>query len=70
MAEGASALAARSEDRSEALVRRVASPGGTTEAGLGVLDGEPGLRQLVLRALDASRRRSAEMAEAARRPPS
>jgi pyrroline-5-carboxylate reductase len=70
MAEGAGALAASSDETPEALVRRVASPGGTTEAGLAVLDGEDALRALVLRALEASRRRSAEMAVAARRAPS
>jgi pyrroline-5-carboxylate reductase len=62
MTEGASALAARSEATPEALARRVASPGGTTEAGLEVLDSADGLRSLVLRTLEASRRRSQEMA--------
>jgi pyrroline-5-carboxylate reductase len=62
MAEGASALAAGSAETPEALARRVASPGGTTEAGLAVLDEEAGLRALVHRALEASRRRGAEMA--------
>jgi pyrroline-5-carboxylate reductase len=69
MAEGAAALAASGEGTPEALARRVASPGGTTEAGLEVLDGEDGLRSLILRALEASRRRGEEMAEAARSPP-
>jgi pyrroline-5-carboxylate reductase len=62
MAEGASALAARSGAAPEELARRVASPGGTTEAGLAVLDEPAGLRALVLRALEASRRRGREMA--------
>jgi pyrroline-5-carboxylate reductase len=62
MAEGASALAARSEAAPRELARRVASPGGTTEAGLRVLDSEDGLKALVLRTLDASRRRGQEMA--------
>jgi pyrroline-5-carboxylate reductase len=70
MAEGASALAAASAAPPAELARRVASPGGTTEAGLKILDGEEGLRQLLLRTLDASRRRGIEMAEAARRPAS
>jgi pyrroline-5-carboxylate reductase len=70
MVEGAGALAASSPDTPAELARRVASPGGTTEAGLRVLDAEGGLRQLLLRTLDASRRRSIEMAEAARRSPS
>lgn len=62
MADGASVLAARSGATPEELARRVASPGGTTEAGLGVLDAEDGLRALVLRTLEASRRRGREMA--------
>jgi pyrroline-5-carboxylate reductase len=66
MAEGASALAARSGEAPEALARRVASPGGTTEAGLKVLDGADGLKPLLRRALEASRKRGLEMAAAAR----
>ena len=66
MVEGASALAAASDETPADLARRVASPGGTTEAGLRVLDADDALRQLVLRTLDASRRRGLEMAEAAR----
>lgn len=62
MAEGASALAAASAETPERLARRVASPGGTTEAGLAVLDSDPGLKTLILDALEASRRRGAEMA--------
>ena len=67
MAEGAAALAAVSDASPEELARRVASPGGTTEAGLAVLDGPDGLRPLILRTLKASRRRGREMAEAARK---
>jgi len=66
MAEGAAALAAQSGETPAALARRVASPGGTTEAGLNVLDGPDGLEPLLRRALEASRRRGMEMAEAAR----
>jgi pyrroline-5-carboxylate reductase len=62
MADGSSALAVRSNATPEALARRVASPGGTTEAGLEVLDAEDGLNALVLRTLEASRRRGQEMA--------
>lgn len=64
MAEGASALAAGSEASPAELARRVASPGGTTEAGLTVLDSEDGLKALMLRTLEASRRRGREMASA------
>jgi pyrroline-5-carboxylate reductase len=66
MVEGAGALAATSADVPAELARRVASPGGTTEAGLKVLDEDEALRALVLRTLDASRRRGIEMAAAAR----
>lgn len=66
MAQGAAALAATSGERPAELARRVASPGGTTEAGLKILDEEGALRALMLRTLDASRRRGIEMAEAAR----
>lgn len=62
MADGASALAVRSEASPQELARRVASPGGTTEAGLRVLDADDGLKALVLRTLEASRRRGQEMA--------
>lgn len=61
MADGAAALAERSGVPPEELARRVASPGGTTEAGLAVLDGADGLRPLMLRTLEASRRRGQEM---------
>ena len=67
VAEGAAALAAGSDATPTELARRVASPGGTTEAGLKVLDSEDGLKPLMLRTLDASRRREAELAAAARR---
>jgi pyrroline-5-carboxylate reductase len=63
MAEGSSALAAGSDAAPAELARRVASPGGTTEAGLAVLDAKDGLRPLMLRTLEASRRRGQEMAE-------
>lgn len=67
MAQGAAALAAGSGETPDALARRVASPGGTTEAGLRILDEGEALRTLMLRTLDASRRRSIEMGEAARK---
>jgi len=67
MAEGAGALAASSRETPAQLARRVASPGGTTEAGLAVLDSPDGLEDLVRRTMEASRNRGAELAEAARR---
>ncbi len=66
MVEGAGALAAASPDAPRELARRVASPGGTTEAGLKVLDEDDGLKRLILGTLDASRRRGIELASAAR----
>jgi pyrroline-5-carboxylate reductase len=67
MAEGAAALAAASDDDPETLARKVASPGGTTEAGLAILDTDRALLDLVERTLDAARGRGLEMAAAARR---
>ncbi len=62
MAEGASALAGASAETPTELARRVASPGGTTEAGLRILDSDEALASLVARALEESRRRGQEMA--------
>jgi pyrroline-5-carboxylate reductase len=67
MVEGAGALAAGSPESPGQLARRVASPGGTTEAGLKVLDHDAALRTLMLRTLEASRRRGLELAADARR---
>jgi len=66
MVEGSAALAGASRDDPEALARKVASPGGTTEAGLEVLDEDRALADLVLRTLEAARRRALELAAAAR----
>ena len=68
MVEGAAALAAASPLPPDALAQQVASPGGTTQAGLAVLDEDRALVDLVVRTLEASRRRSLEMAAEARRP--
>jgi pyrroline-5-carboxylate reductase len=70
MVEGSAALAAASGESPEQLARRVASPGGTTEAGLAVLDGGEALAALVRRTLEASRDRSIGMAAEARARPS
>lgn len=67
MVEGAAALAGASGDDPETLARKVASPGGTTEAGLKVLDADRALFDLIQRTLDAARLRSLEMAAKARR---
>lgn len=66
MVEGAAALAASSDDDLETLARKVASPGGTTEAGLRALDEDRALLELVARTLEASRQRGLEMAAEAR----
>jgi pyrroline-5-carboxylate reductase len=48
------------------LARRVASPNGTTEAGLAVLDGDGGLDQLIERTIEAAAARGRSLAEEAR----
>lgn len=68
MVEGAALLAARSDASPGELARRVASPGGTTEAGLQVLDDGQAIAGLVNKCLTAARDRSEEMAENARKP--
>lgn len=61
MVEGAAALAAQSEHGPGELARRVASPGGTTQAGLDVLDADGRLAQIMADTLRAARDRSREM---------
>ncbi len=65
-AEGASLLASASEHVPAELADRVASPGGTTRAGLDVLDADAAMVQLVEATLRAARDRGAEMAREAR----
>jgi pyrroline-5-carboxylate reductase len=60
---GSGELARRSDESAGQLRRYVTSPGGTTEAALGVLMAdEDGLQQLMTRTLDAATRRSRELA--------
>jgi pyrroline-5-carboxylate reductase len=66
MVDGAGALASAAAEAPAELARRVASPGGTTEAGLRVLDHDDALADLMLRTLEASRRRGRELAAATR----
>ena len=66
MVEGAAALAATSGEAPAQLAQRVTSPGGTTAAGLAVLDDEAALAQLIAATLRAARDRGAELAVAAR----
>jgi len=69
MVEGAAALAASSDVPPAELARRVTSPGGTTAAGLAVMDGDNALSGLIEATLKAARDRGAEMAAAARNDP-
>lgn len=64
---GTGAMAAASGESMADLARRVASPKGTTEQGLAILDGAYGLQPLVDRMLDAAIERGRQMAEDARR---
>ena len=61
---GTAAMAAASGESMESVAVRVASPNGTTQAGLEILDQE--LDRLVSRTLEAASRRGQELAEAAR----
>lgn len=65
--EGAAIMAAASRESPEALAAQVTSAGGTTEAGLQILDGDEALDSLVRRTLDAARTRGLELAERARK---
>ena len=59
---GSGALAAQSDEPVEVLRRNVTSPGGTTEAALGVLMAPDGIQPLFDRAVAAATRRSRELA--------
>ena len=65
--EGAAALAASDSAPPAELAARVTSRGGTTAAGLTILDTDNALGDLIARTLDASRRRSLELAAEARK---
>jgi pyrroline-5-carboxylate reductase len=65
--EGAAALASASNENPRELADRVASPGGTTRAGLNVLDSDDRLRRLVHETFQASVSRELEMRAEARR---
>ncbi len=66
MVEGASALAAASDQSPGDLARKVASPGGMTQKGLDVLDEDEALTRLLCETLRAARDRGRDMAAAAR----
>jgi pyrroline-5-carboxylate reductase len=59
---GSGELLARSPEDAATLRRNVTSPGGTTEAALGILMGEPGLTDLMTRAILRATERSKELA--------
>lgn len=65
-AEGSALLAAAAGESPATLADRVASPGGSTRAGMDVLDAHAALADLMARTLSAAARRNAEMAAAAR----
>jgi pyrroline-5-carboxylate reductase len=66
---GTAWMAASSGEEMESVARRVASPNGTTEAALAVLDHDGMLDNLLAIAIEAAARRGAELAEEARSRP-
>lgn len=65
---GTAWLSATADEGMESIARRVASPNGTTEAGLAVLDRDQALDALVAATIEAAARRGAELALEARGP--
>lgn len=63
---GAAALATRTDASPAVLAEQVASPGGSTRAGLNVLDRDDALLGLLTETLRAATRRNAELARIAR----
>ncbi len=59
---GSGELLRQSDLAAATLRQNVTSPGGTTAAALSVLMGEPGLRDLMIRAIAAATQRSKELA--------
>ncbi len=68
MVEGAAQLARQSAHAPADLAQMVASPGGTTEAGLAVLDHDQALARLTMATLRAARDRGRQLAALAPRP--
>jgi pyrroline-5-carboxylate reductase len=64
---GTSWMAATTQESMDEIVRRVASPNGTTEAGLAVLSRDDVFDKLITLTISAASRRGAELAEEARR---
>jgi pyrroline-5-carboxylate reductase len=67
---GSAWMAATTRENMDQVASRVASPNGTTEAGLAVLDREGVLDALIAVTIDAAARRGAELAEEAASPAS
>lgn len=63
---GTAWLAATADEEMDSIARRVASPRGTTEAGLAVLDRDHVLDELIAVTIEAAARRGAELAAEAR----
>ena len=63
---GTAWMGATTGESMDSVASRVASPNGTTEAGLAVLDGDAALDQLVGTTIEAAARRGAELAEEAK----
>ena len=65
---GTSWMAASTGEDMASIAKRVASPKGTTEAGLAILDRDGVLDELVALTIEAASRRGAELAEEAKSP--
>jgi pyrroline-5-carboxylate reductase len=63
---GTAWMAATTAEDMQSIARRVASPNGTTEAGLAVLDQDQALDALVASTIEAAARRGSELADEAR----
>jgi pyrroline-5-carboxylate reductase len=63
---GTAWMAATTGEDMSSIARRVASPKGTTQAGLAVLDHDQVLERLISATIDAAARRGSELAEEAR----
>lgn len=63
---GTTWMAVSKNESTDAVAKRVASPKGTTEAGLAVLDHDHVLDELIAGTIEAASRRGAELAEEAR----
>ena len=63
---GTAWMAAGTGESMESIAKRVASPKGTTQAGLDVLDRDQSLDALIAATIEAALRRGAELAEEAK----